>query len=337
PSCRSSIAGRCRSLRNRLTVRLASGRLRWRQPCRSSLAERRRSSSRQCTRRFAAAGRDAGSARTEPGQPAGADASALPLLQRLFLLDRLGVFRLVDAGGSDAGGRRCDDRLIRGAAFDRRHLAAAMKGGVARLVAALLQPDLLLRLEPMVDIAALAARLLPQLVGSSRDPFSHLIHVAVPDALSVCAYPTITSRRVFRAGCFTKATGAVAWRAMALAIEPIDPINRPFFAGEVSGCDVARPLSPADIAAIQAGMDRYGVLVFPEQRIDDDAQVAFSRSLGPLEQATGDIAAPEERRLGMDLNDISNLDKHGRVLARDDRRRLFGLGNQLWHSDSSFK
>jgi len=41
--------------------------------------------------------------------------------------------------------------------------------------------------------------------------------------------------------------------------------------------------------------------------------------------------------MSMDLNDISNLDKHNKVLARDDRRRLFGLGNQLWHSDSSFK
>jgi alpha-ketoglutarate-dependent 2,4-dichlorophenoxyacetate dioxygenase len=124
---------------------------------------------------------------------------------------------------------------------------------------------------------------------------------------------------------------------MSLAIHPIEPTHRPFFAAEVSGCDVARPLSPADIAAIHAGMDRFGVLVFRDQQIDDDEQVAFSRSLGPLEQATGDIAAPEERRLPMDLNDISNLDKHGRVLAREDRRRLFGLGNQLWHSDSSFK
>jgi alpha-ketoglutarate-dependent 2,4-dichlorophenoxyacetate dioxygenase len=124
---------------------------------------------------------------------------------------------------------------------------------------------------------------------------------------------------------------------MSLSIEPIDAVNRPFFAGVVSGCDVARPLSPEEIAALHAGMDRFGVLVFHGQRIDDEQQLAFSRSLGPLEQATGDIAAPEERRLGMDLNDISNLDKHGRVLARDDRRRLFGLGNQLWHSDSSFK
>ena len=120
-------------------------------------------------------------------------------------------------------------------------------------------------------------------------------------------------------------------------IEPVDLAGRPFFAGVVKGCDIAGPLAPDAIAAIHAGMDRFGVLVFRDQAIDDEQQLAFSRALGPLEQATGDIAAPEERRLGMELNDISNLDKHNRVLARDDRRRLFGLGNQLWHSDSSFK
>jgi alpha-ketoglutarate-dependent 2,4-dichlorophenoxyacetate dioxygenase len=79
------------------------------------------------------------------------------------------------------------------------------------------------------------------------------------------------------------------------------------------------------------------VLVFRDQRLDDESQLAFSRQLGPLEQATGDIMPPEERRMSMDLNDISNLDRNGNVLARDDRRRLFSLGNQLWHSDSSFK
>src|SRR5215470_10665463 len=125
---------------------------------------------------------------------------------------------------------------------------------------------------------------------------------------------------------------------MSLAIEPIDATRRPFFAGAVSGCDAARPLSREDIAALHAGMDRFGVLVLRDQRIDDDQQIAFGRSLGPLERATGDIVtAPEARRLSMDLNDISNLDEHERVLARDDRRRLFELGNQLWHSDSSFK
>ena len=34
---------------------------------------------------------------------------------------------------------------------------------------------------------------------------------------------------------------------------------------------------------------------------------------------------------------MSNLDKNNKPFARDDRRRLFAIGNRLWHSDSSFK
>ena len=122
-----------------------------------------------------------------------------------------------------------------------------------------------------------------------------------------------------------------------MEIKPIDPVGRPFFAGVVSGIDLRRPPSPAQIDAIHDGMDRFGVLVFHDQPVDDAQQLAFSRALGPLETATGDIAAPEQRRVSMDLNDISNLGKDNEILARDDRRRLFGLGNMLWHSDSSFK
>jgi alpha-ketoglutarate-dependent 2,4-dichlorophenoxyacetate dioxygenase len=124
---------------------------------------------------------------------------------------------------------------------------------------------------------------------------------------------------------------------MTLSIRAIDPVSRPFFAGEVSGIDITQPLSHADAAAISAGMDQYAVLVFHDQHFTDETQLAFSRNFGGLEQATGDIAQGEERRLSMDVNDISNLDKNNRILARDDRRRLFGLGNRLWHSDSSFK
>jgi alpha-ketoglutarate-dependent 2,4-dichlorophenoxyacetate dioxygenase len=124
---------------------------------------------------------------------------------------------------------------------------------------------------------------------------------------------------------------------MTLSIHATDPVSRPFFAGEVSGIDLTRPLTHADAAAISGGMDQYGVLVFHDQHLTDETQLAFSRNFGALEQATGDIAQGHERRLSMDVNDISNLDKDSRVLARDDRRRLFGLGNRLWHSDSSFK
>lgn len=120
-----------------------------------------------------------------------------------------------------------------------------------------------------------------------------------------------------------------------LAIRPADP-DRPDFVGEVAGIDLRQPAAPDAIRAIEAAMDRFAVLVFHDQPLDDAQQVAFSRHFGPLEQATGDIELVH-RRLGMEVNDISNLDGDGRLLALDDRRRLFGLGNRLWHSDSSFK
>jgi len=123
---------------------------------------------------------------------------------------------------------------------------------------------------------------------------------------------------------------------MSVSITPIRA-DRPGFAGMVAGVDVARGVTAADAAAIEAGMDRYAVLVLPDQTIDDDQQYAFSQHFGPMEEATGDIARPEERRLSMKVNDISNLDSEGRVVERDDRRWLFALGNMLWHADSSFK
>jgi alpha-ketoglutarate-dependent 2,4-dichlorophenoxyacetate dioxygenase len=124
---------------------------------------------------------------------------------------------------------------------------------------------------------------------------------------------------------------------MAISVQPLDPVSRPEFAAEMAGIDLARGLSADEVAAIHDGMTRFGVLVFRDQELTDAEQVAFSRQLGPLEDAVSDLRPVEQRRIGMDLSDISNLDKDSRIMARDDRRRLFGLGNLLWHSDSSFK
>ena len=112
----------------------------------------------------------------------------------------------------------------------------------------------------------------------------------------------------------------------------------PCFAAEVHGLDLTRPLTDADIAAIHAAMDAHAVLVFHDQKLDDAQQLAFTRSLGEIEHAIGtSLRAADELRLPTTFADVSNLDKHHQVFARDDRRRLFGLGNRLWHSDSSFK
>jgi alpha-ketoglutarate-dependent 2,4-dichlorophenoxyacetate dioxygenase len=121
---------------------------------------------------------------------------------------------------------------------------------------------------------------------------------------------------------------------MAVSIRQIHPV----FVGEVSGVDLTKPLSRDDVAAIEAGMDRYAVLVFHDQKISDDQQIAFSRNFGEIENsAGGNVTKPEEKRLHPLMNDVSNLDQDNRPLVRDDRRRLFNLGNQLWHSDSSFR
>jgi alpha-ketoglutarate-dependent 2,4-dichlorophenoxyacetate dioxygenase len=112
----------------------------------------------------------------------------------------------------------------------------------------------------------------------------------------------------------------------------------PCFAAEAHGLDLTRPLSDADIAAVHAAMDAHAVLVFHDQKLDDAQQLAFTRSLGEIEHAIGtSLRAADELRLPTTFADVSNLDKDHQVFARDDRRRLFGLGNRLWHSDSSFK
>ena len=112
----------------------------------------------------------------------------------------------------------------------------------------------------------------------------------------------------------------------------------PCFAAEVEGVDLGKPLSRDEIDAVHAGMDRYAVLVFHDQKITDEQQLAFTRSLGDIEHSIGtSLRGPDEYRLPTTFADVSNLDKDNKVFARDDRPRLFGLGNRLWHSDSSFK
>src|SRR5437867_8121900 len=121
---------------------------------------------------------------------------------------------------------------------------------------------------------------------------------------------------------------------MSLSIRQIHPV----FVGEVSGIDLSKPLAPDEVSAVEAGMDRYAVLVFHDQKITDEQQMAFSRHFGALEDARGGtITKPEDKRLQTGMNDVSNLGRDGQPLPRDSRVRLFNLGNMLWHSDSSFR
>lgn len=122
---------------------------------------------------------------------------------------------------------------------------------------------------------------------------------------------------------------------MSIEIRQIHPV----FVGEVSGVDLTKPLTSADSIAIEKGMDDYAVLVFRGQDLTDEQQIAFSQHFGKLEipDRKTNITRPEERRLGKYMADISNLDRGAAILDRENRQRLFNLGNRLWHSDSSYR
>src|SRR4026207_1712319 len=123
---------------------------------------------------------------------------------------------------------------------------------------------------------------------------------------------------------------------MPISIRALRP-SHPAFAGEVSGIDITRPIDREDVAAIEAGMDAYAVLVFRGHDLTDEQQLAFTLNFGVLERykTPGHVRKREDNRLGPAIADFSNLDKHGNIMSPEDRVWFFKLGDHLWHSDSS--
>jgi alpha-ketoglutarate-dependent 2,4-dichlorophenoxyacetate dioxygenase len=120
---------------------------------------------------------------------------------------------------------------------------------------------------------------------------------------------------------------------MALEVRQMHPL---FVAG-VKGVDLTRPLSEATFSFIQRAIDRHAVLVFQGEPLSEEQQIALSTRFGPISGPQGVLQTNIKRRVSDKLVDISNLDEQNRVLDVNDRRRMFALGNQLWHTDSSFK
>lgn len=120
---------------------------------------------------------------------------------------------------------------------------------------------------------------------------------------------------------------------MPLTLTPLHPL----LGARVEGLDLTRPLTPGEASEIHAAMEKFAVLVIPNQNIDDDQHMEFGRALGTIEPTRGVVDVHRHRLKHDSMNDISNIDTDGKLLAADDRRRMFNLGNRLWHSDSSFK
>ena len=122
---------------------------------------------------------------------------------------------------------------------------------------------------------------------------------------------------------------------MSITVTPVHPE----FVAEIGGVDLAKPLSPVDRQTIENAINRYAVVVFRGQTLDDDSQVAFARNFGPVESSALKLRHRDikHRIEANEVADISNLDGDGNVLKPDARRRLDGLANRLWHTDASFR
>jgi len=117
---------------------------------------------------------------------------------------------------------------------------------------------------------------------------------------------------------------------MAITVKRLHPL----FAAEIGGVDLTRALDDATFSAIENAFEEYSVLVFRGQRIDDEQQLAFSRRFGALEQTTANVTndgKPSE------VADISNVGADGKLMPLDSKSMKYRDGNEMWHSDSSFK
>jgi alpha-ketoglutarate-dependent 2,4-dichlorophenoxyacetate dioxygenase len=121
---------------------------------------------------------------------------------------------------------------------------------------------------------------------------------------------------------------------MALTFRRLHPL----FVAEAGALDLRGVEDRGTFDAIRAGMDEFAVLVFRNQPFTDQEQMAFAmRFDGELHSKTG-AAALGKSRLGTEaLADISNVDENGELLQSSDRRRMYALGNRLWHTDASFQ
>ncbi len=109
------------------------------------------------------------------------------------------------------------------------------------------------------------------------------------------------------------------------------------FAAEIGDVDLSQPLGDADWQVIDEAYRTYSVLIFPGQQITQDQHVTFARRFGPIDMSMMADMDVKEIRVPPEIADVSNLDAQGNILAENHRLRLFGHGNRLWHTDSSFK
>jgi len=111
----------------------------------------------------------------------------------------------------------------------------------------------------------------------------------------------------------------------------LEPIHTEFGA-RITGLDLSQPLDDSDFEKVDLGINRYSLLLFENQQMSDRAQLDFTRRFGPLEEEhVGYYSRGEVTYIGR----VGNIDSDGNKVSA--RRIKASTGNEMWHSDSSFR
>ncbi len=113
----------------------------------------------------------------------------------------------------------------------------------------------------------------------------------------------------------------------------VEPIH-PEFGATVTGVDLRPPLSATTVEQLHSLIDRFSFLCFPDQCFDDEHQLAFTRCLGEPEEDHVALGQTGEIRY---FGTIGNVQEDGSKLGSRHKRTIFLTGNNMWHSDSSFR
>jgi len=116
----------------------------------------------------------------------------------------------------------------------------------------------------------------------------------------------------------------------ALKFEPLHAD----FGVRVTGLDLSNTLSPESVQEVKQAIDRHSFLLFPKQNISDDMQIAFTRQLG--EPESSHVKYGQEGLIDYFIT-IGNVQDDGSKIGNDHKRTRFLTGNNMWHSDSSFR
>jgi len=115
----------------------------------------------------------------------------------------------------------------------------------------------------------------------------------------------------------------------------IDPVTKNFSA-YASGIDLREPIDAETATRIEAAMDKYAVLIWRDQPLDEDQHMAFTNWFGPLDPGLVSVTKRGSRFKQKGFIDIANVGEDGEILDRDHRSITGSIANQFWHADSSF-